>query len=173
MALNESTIGDLSGLAGDWTLDPAQTSVTFRTKAMWAFPVKGTMTALSGAAHVSGSDVHGTLVIDAASVDTKNKKRDAHLRTKDFFEVETHPTLVFTATGGHRSGDGHVDITGEFTVRGVSLPLTLHADVEVSGHTATLTTHFEIDRSQWGLTWTKMGAGLNNQVEIRAHFTRA
>jgi polyisoprenoid-binding protein YceI len=173
MAMHESTAGDLSDFAGDWTLNPEQTSVIFHTKAMWVFPVKGTMRALSGDAHVSGSDVTGTLVIDAASVDTKNKRRDTHLRTKDFFEVETHPTLVFTATGGHQSGDGHVDITGEFTVRGTSLPLTLHADVQVSGNTATVSTQFEIDRSQWGLSWAKMGAGVKNQVEIRAQFTRA
>jgi polyisoprenoid-binding protein YceI len=171
---SESNADDLSQFVGDWTLDPEATSVTFRTKAMWVFPVKGTMKALSGEAHVSAdAPVRGTLVIDAASVDTKNKKRDIHLRTKDFFEVEAHPTLVYTANGGHQNGADEVDVTGELTVVGKSQPVTLHAKVNVSGNTATLTTQVEIDRSQWGLNWAKMGAGLKNQVEIEAHFNRA
>ncbi len=68
---------------------------------MWIVPVKGTAKALSGDGHV-GADgsVQGTLVIDAASINTKNKKRDAHLRTDDFFEVDKYPTLTFTVDGG-------------------------------------------------------------------------
>lgn len=174
MTQTESTADDLSQFVGDWTLNPDQSSVTFRTKAMWVLPVKGTMKALSGEAHV-GADaaVSGSLVLDAASVDTKNKKRDIHLRTKDFFEVETYPTLTFTATGGRPTGDGEVDVTGELTVHGQSRPVTLHAKVAVSGNTATLSTQVDIDRSEWGLKWAKMGSGLKNQVEIEAQFNRS
>ena len=86
---------DLSDFAGKWELDRDRTSIAFHTKAMWVFPAKGTFRALEGVGNVAADGrISGTLVIDAASVDTKNKKRDAHLRTADFFEVETFPTMT-------------------------------------------------------------------------------
>ena len=82
-------------------LDPDRTSIVFHTKAFWVFPVKGTAKAIEGAGTV-GADgsISGTLVIDAASIDTKLKRRDAHLRTADFFEVERFPAITFEATSG-------------------------------------------------------------------------
>jgi polyisoprenoid-binding protein YceI len=165
---------DLSRLAGSWVLDPEKTTVTFRTKAMWVLPVKGTAKALSGDAQISpDAAVKATLVIDAASFDTKNKKRDDHLRSEDFLEVVKYPTIVFTANGGRPAGAGRVEITGVLTVHGATQPLTLQAEVTGSENSATVSTEVEIDRSLWGLSWAKMGAGLKNQVAIRAHFNRA
>ena len=168
------TTSDLSRLAGSWELDPEKTTVTFRTKAMWLLPVKGTAKALSGDAQI-GPDaaVKATLVIDAASFDTKNKKRDDHLRSEDFLEVVKYPTIVFTANGGRPAGAGRVEITGVLTVHGGTQPLTLQAEVSGSGNSATVSTEIEIDRSLWGMSWAKMGAGLKNQVAIRAHLNRA
>jgi polyisoprenoid-binding protein YceI len=93
------TGSDLSRLAGTWRLDPDTTSVTFRTKAMWILPIKGTAKALSGDAQVKpdGAAVKGTLVIDAASFDTKNEKRDDHLRSED---------------NANRAGDGRFNSPG-------------------------------------------------------------
>jgi polyisoprenoid-binding protein YceI len=86
---------------GKWMLDPDRTSIVFHTKAMWVFPAKGTARAIEGVGTM-GTDggLSGSLVVDAASIDTKNRKRDAHLRTADFFEVETFPTINFEATSG-------------------------------------------------------------------------
>jgi polyisoprenoid-binding protein YceI len=168
------TTSDLSQLAGTWALDPEETEVTFRTRAIWFLPVKGTAKALGGVAQVSpDGTVNGTLVIDAASVDTKNKKRDDHLCSEDFFEVVKYPTIVFTVDGGLRAGPGRVELRGVLTVHGQSRPLTLHAVVSRSGTSATVSTEVEIDRSQWGMSWVKMGTGLKSQVAIRAHFDRA
>ncbi len=167
------TTSDLSQLTGTWALDPQRTIVTFRTKAMWVLPVKGTAKALSGDAQVSpDAAMKGTLVIDAASFDTKNKKRDDHLRSSDFLEVVKHPTIVFTATGGRPAGAGRVEITGVLTVRGRTQPVTLQAEVSGSGNSATVSTEVEIDWSLWGVSWAKMGARVKNHVAIRAHFDR-
>lgn len=167
------TRSDLSQLAGTWTLDPEKTTVAFRTKAMWVLPVKGVAKALNGDAEISGDTVKGKLVIDAASFDTKSTKRDNHLRSEDFLEVVKYPTIVFMANGGRPAGPDRVEITGVLTVHGRSQPLTLQAEVTRSGNSATVSAEVEIDRRLWGVSWVKMGAGLKNQVAIRAHFNRA
>ena len=141
---------------------------------MWVLPVKGVAKVLSGEAEVTPDGlVTGTLVIDAASFDTKNKKRDDHLRTADFLEVAKYPTIVFKASGGRPVGAGLVELSGVLTVHGQTQPLTLQAEVSGSGNSVTVRTQVEIDRSLWGVSWAKMGAGLKNQVTIRAHFDRA
>jgi polyisoprenoid-binding protein YceI len=170
---SNSTTGNLSAFTGTWALDPEKTTVNFRTKAMWVLPVKGTAKALSGNAKISpDGDVTGTLVIDAASFDTKNKKRDDHLRSEDFLEVVKYPTITFTANSGSAVGSGRFEISGVLTVRGRSQPLTLHAEVTGIGDATKIVTEVEIDRSQWDVSWAKMGAGLKNHVVIRAHFDR-
>jgi polyisoprenoid-binding protein YceI len=164
---------DLTRFSGTWTLDPERTTVEFHTKAMWILPVKGRAKALSGEAQINPSgDATGRLVIDATSVDTKNRKRDNHLRTADFFEVDKFPTIEFAATRARPAGAGLVEVTGDLTVHGVVKPLTLQAEVSESGNSATVSSEVEIDRSLWGVTWAKMGTGLKNTVRVSAHFDR-
>jgi polyisoprenoid-binding protein YceI len=171
----DETTSDLSRLAGTWVLDPGETSVTFRTKAMWIVPVEGTAKALSGDAQVGpDASASGTLVIDATSFDTKNKRRDAHLRSRTFLEVDKYPTIVFTATGGGAAGAGRIEISGVLTVHGRNQPLTLQAEVNESATSASLSSEVEIDRRLWGVSWGgQMGVGLKVRVAIRAHFDRA
>jgi polyisoprenoid-binding protein YceI len=169
---DETAVG-LSAYAGRWTLDPSHTSIEFHTKAMWVLSVKGTFKSIEGGGTV-GTDgsVTGSLVLDAASVDTKKKKRDDHLRTADFFEVNAFPTITFAVTGAHPKGAGKVELTGDLTIHGSARPLTLLADVSSADGTATLSAEVDIDRSAWGLTWAKMGAALTNHVVIKARFTK-
>ncbi len=173
MTSSHETAADLSPYAGTWTLDPSQTSIEFHTKAMWVLNVKGTFKAIEGSGTV-GADgsMRGSLVFDAASVDTRNKRRDNHLRTADFFEVDVFPTIIFTVTDSHSSGTGKVELTGDLTVHGTTRPLTLLADVSVEGDAATVSAQVDIDRRAWGLTWAKMGAGLTNHMVIKARFTK-
>jgi polyisoprenoid-binding protein YceI len=174
MTSTNEAAADLSPYAGSWTLEPGQTSVEFHTKALWLLNVVGTFNATEGGA-VVGDDgsVAATFVLDAASVDTKNKKRDDHLRTADFFEVGAFPTISFTVTGARPKGAGKVEMTGTLTIHGVTRPLTLLAETSVTDGAATVLTELDIDRSAWGLTWAKLGAGLKNHVVIKAHFTKA
>jgi polyisoprenoid-binding protein YceI len=166
--------GDLSGLAGTWTLDPRKTTISFRAKVMGFLPVTGTLDALSGQVHVSPDSIaHGALVIDAASLDTKNTRRDDHLRSEDFLDVVKDPTIVFTADGGRPSAAGRFEIDGLLALHGQSHPLTLPPEVDRSGDAATVATEVVIDRRRWGMSWgTKLGVGRNSQVTIRAHFDR-
>jgi polyisoprenoid-binding protein YceI len=167
------TTPDLKTLTGSWTLAPSQTSVTFTTKAMWVLPVRARVTALEGSA-VVGDDgsVSGTLLLDAASFDTKNKKRDAHLRTADFFEVSKYPTILIKVLGATPTPTGDYELAATMTVHGQERPVTLPTSVAVNDNVATVTMETDIDRSKWGISWAKMGAGMQNHVVVSARFTK-
>src|ERR1700733_13078619 len=97
----------ITDLTGTWTLDPRRTTIQIQTKAMWILPVSGTLVVTEGGGNVdSDGRVTGRLVVDANSIDTKNKKRDQHLRTDDFFEVQKYPNIVFDVTGARLSAEG-------------------------------------------------------------------
>jgi polyisoprenoid-binding protein YceI len=163
----------LRDFTGKWVLDPDRTSIVFHTKAMWVFPAKGTAKAIEGVGTVDpDGGLSGTLVIDAASIDTKNKKRDAHLRTADFFEVERFPTITFEVTSGRLAGSGKLELTGTLTVHGQTRPLSVVADLSVAADSVTVSTEVAIDRSEWGLSLTPFGAGLKNNVMINARFRK-
>ncbi|MCW2522119.1 MAG: YceI family protein [Frankiales bacterium] len=165
----------LAASVGSWHLDAARTTVELQTKAMWGLAkVTATFKAIEGWALVGpDGEVSGTLVIDAASVDTRQAKRDAHLLTKDFFEVEAYPTFTYTATSATLGADGTLRIAGTFTAHGQTHPLEVRATVAADGaDSVSVTGRAELDRSQWGLTWTKMGARLHNQVLVTAVFSR-
>jgi polyisoprenoid-binding protein YceI len=165
---------DLSTFAGSWVIDPHRTTVEFRTKAMWVLPVKGRANVIAGGGTVGpDGSLTGTLIVDAASIDTKNKKRDDHLRTADFFEVSKYPTITFEATRGRLEGSGKIELEGTLTVHGQSKPLSLSAEVSMSGDSASVTTEVDIDRSSWGISLTPFGAGLKNRVAINAYFDRS
>jgi len=176
-ATNESTgAGPLAATAGIWKLDSSASTVELVTKAMWGLAtVKAVFKPTEGGGTV-GDDgsVAGTLVVDASSVATKSKKRDNHLRGGDFFEVETYPTFTYTATGSRPVSGNQVTVIGTLTVHGESRPLDIPVTVSGAGpNQVRVTGEVEIDRSKWGLTWAKMGAGLINQVTVTAVFTRA
>ena len=169
---NQNSV-DLGDFVGKWVLDPDRTSIVFHTKAMWVFPAKGTAKAIEGEGAV-GADgsFSGALVIDASSIDTKNKKRDTHLRTADFFEVEKFPTITFEVTTGRLAGPGKLELVGTLTVHGQARPLAVMADLSVAADTVIVSTEAVIDRSAWGLTLRPFGAGLKNKVMVSALFTK-
>lgn len=167
------TPGELAPAVGNWVLDPAATTIAFTTKAMWVLPVKGSFAATGGAGTVTpDGSATGSLTIDAASVSTGMSKRDAHLRTKDFFDVARFPTLRYEVTSVAAAG-GELRFTGSFTVAGQTHPLVLTGTATPAGDRLTVLAHGELDRTQWGLTWAKMGAGVHNDINISAVFTRA
>ena len=169
---NQNSV-DLGDFVGKWVLDPDRTSIVLRTKAMLVVPAKGTAKAIEGEGTV-GADggLSGTLVIDVASIDTKNKKRDAHLRTADFFEVEKFPTITFEATSDRVADPGKLELAGTLTVHGQTRPLVVMADLRVTADTVTVSTEVVIDRSAWGLSLRPFGAGLKNKVMVSALFTK-
>jgi polyisoprenoid-binding protein YceI len=164
---------DPKDFAGRWELDPDQTSIEFRTKALWVIPTKGTFRALEGVGTVTADGaISGTVAIDAASVATNNKKRDTHLRTADFLEVETFPTITYEATSGRLTGAGTIELDGTLTVHGETRPLAISAYFRVTADSVTIWGDVDVDRSAWGLTLTPFGAGVKNRVFVRALFRK-
>ena len=125
---------DLANFVGTWKLNPERTSVDFRTRAAWIIPVKGALQAIGGNALVDANGrVSGEIVIDPASVDTKTKKRDDHLRSADFFDIAHYPTITFTVTAVRLAPSGDLDVVGNLDVHGRSTPLALLAEVDPEG----------------------------------------
>jgi polyisoprenoid-binding protein YceI len=162
-------------MQGAWTLDPEATTVRFSQKAMWGLAsVNGTFAATEGSGRIDPSGVTGDLVLSAASVDTNNAKRDTHLRSADFFDVELHPTLVVRVLSG-AAVPGGVELHAQLTVKGISEPQNLVARLlSRTPNTVTLAIATEVDRERFGLLWNKLGMmkGLT-KVQIEATFRRA
>jgi len=110
--------------AGTWKLDPSRSSVEFAVKHFWGMTtVKGVLTRFEGQATVETSGgISGTMTIDADSVDTKNAKRDAHLRSADFFDVANHPTITFSSRDVTPQVDDRFRVTGDLTAAGQTHP---------------------------------------------------
>ncbi|MDH6117580.1 YceI family protein [Kitasatospora sp. GAS204B] len=165
---------DLS--VGAWHLDPAASSVRIQHKAMWGLVnVKGAFTKLSGEGELlPDRSAHGTLTVDAASIDTKNAKRDVHLRSADFFDVDNHPTFTFTADSVTADNAGIAQVTGHLTVLGTTRPLEFTAQAAAATPTdVTLTGEVAVDRVDFGMGWNKGGMlkGLTT-VTLSLRFTR-
>jgi polyisoprenoid-binding protein YceI len=163
-------------LAGSWTVDASRSQVGLRTKSMWGLaPVNGVFRDVSGNAAVTAEgEVSGTIAVRAGSIDTKNKKRDEHLRSADFFEAGEYPEITFSIGGVRPSGPG-IAVTGGLTVHGVTRPLTFEAQVSsFDGDEVWLDAQVTVDRSDFGLTWSPMGmASMNNTLTIHAVLTRS
>jgi polyisoprenoid-binding protein YceI len=145
---------------GQWQLDPTASTVALRHRTMWGLvTVKGAFTAVSGQGEVKpDGSAHGTVTLGAASLDTKNAKRDQHLRSDDFFDVDHHPEITFTVRSARAESDDTALIDGELTVRGISRPQSFTARVEQAGADAvTLAGEFTVDREQFGMGWNQMG----------------
>jgi polyisoprenoid-binding protein YceI len=166
-------------LAGSWTLDPSRSQVRLRSKSMWGLvSVKGVFTGVSGTGTVSPSGaVSGTIAVAAASIDTKNKKRDEHLRSADFFDAGNHPGITVSVDGISLSGTG-AQVTGTLAVRDRTRPVSFEATVEakvdaVDGAEIWLDAEVQVNRADFGLTWNQMGmASMDNTITVHAVFTR-
>lgn len=118
--------------AGTWTIDPAHSRVGFSVKHLGIATVRGYFGAFEGslttAGEISGATI--TAVVEAASIDTNEEQRDAHLRSADFFDAEAHPQLTFRSTAIQATGDDEFTVAGELTMRGVTRPVELKAEVQ-------------------------------------------
>jgi polyisoprenoid-binding protein YceI len=136
--------------------------------------VNGVFRDVSGNGTVSpAGQVSGTLTVAAASVDTKNAKRDTHLRSADFFDTANHPDITVTVHGIRPSGQD-ADVTGTLTVRDRTQPLSFTAGLAVQGNGEVwLDAVVHINRADFGLTWNFLGmVSMDNTLTIHAVFTR-
>lgn len=144
---------------------------------MWGLvAVKGAFGQVSGTGTVSADgEVTGRVAVAAASIGTKNKKRDTHLRSAEFFDSANHPDLVFTVTGITPSGSGSgVTVSGLLIVRDQTRPLSFGAVVAGSSASeVTLDAKVPVNRSDFGLAWNQLGmASMDNILDIHAVFSR-
>ena len=134
-ALTASTSTQIPGyVVGTWDIDPVHSDVSFTVRHMMVSKVRGRFGSFSGeivtAPEFSDSTV--TTTVDATSVDTGNDQRDGHVRTADFFAVETHPTWTFRSTAIRPDGAEYA-LDGELTIKGVTRPVTFALEVNGFG----------------------------------------
>lgn len=145
-----------------WTVDPMHTQVEFSAKHMGLMTVKGHFTAVRVSIDLSEGDFTASSVeatIDAHSLITNDARRDAHLKSPDFLNVEQFPTIAFRSNRIERAAHDHYKMMGDLTIRNVARPVTL--DVVYSGQAkdpmgsmhAGFSANATINRKDWGLTW--------------------
>jgi polyisoprenoid-binding protein YceI len=116
---------------GTWVADPAHSRVEFAVKHLGIATVRGTFEKFEGSFEL-GDDISTaafTATIDAASINTNEEQRDAHLRSADFFAAETHPQLAFRSTTVEPVDKDTFRITGELTMHGITREVALEAVV--------------------------------------------
>ncbi|HSZ49388.1 MAG TPA: YceI family protein [Streptosporangiaceae bacterium] len=120
--------------AATWSIDPVHSEVGFSVRHMMVSKVRGRFTTFSGqlvtAADPTQSSV--TAEIDLASINTGQEQRDAHIKSADFFEVETYPTMTYKSTG-IRVEDGEYILDGDLTLKGVTKSVPLHLELNGFG----------------------------------------
>ena len=146
-----------------WNIDPVHTVAEFKVKHMMISNVKGQFTTVTGVMTLDEADVTRSRIeasIQAASVNTRDAQRDAHLKSADFFDVEKFPTLSFKSTRVTRSGDGELAVTGDLTIHGVTRQVAFAVEGPTPpakdpwGNTRVgLSATTRISRKDFGLTW--------------------
>ena len=162
-----------------WNIDHSHSDVHFTVRHLMVSKVRGRFASWTATLDLDDEDLSKSKVevaIDAASIDTKEPKRDDHLRSPDFFEVEKFPQLTFKSTHVERTADDELAVTGDLTIHGItrSVRLTVEEGGRVKdpwggtriGYSAKAT----ISRKEFGLTWNALleagGVAVGDKIEI-------
>jgi polyisoprenoid-binding protein YceI len=146
-----------------WNIDPVHSNAEFKVRHMMISNVKGEFKGLTGTLKLDNTDLTKSGVevsFDAATINTGDPQRDAHLKSPDFFDVEKFPTLIFKSNRVSKNADGAPTVAGELTIHGVTRNVVL----EVEGPSAPtkdpwgntrigLSAKTRINRKDFGLTW--------------------
>ena len=169
---------------GTWQIDTSHSSVGAVARHLMVAKVRGHFSRFSGTVTIGATPEESSVVasIDAASIETADEQRDGHLRSPDFLDVATYPTLEFRSTKVTQTGETSLRAEGVLTIRGIERPVTLHveylglADDPFGNTHAVFSAATEIDREEWGMTWNKaletggvlVGRRLKIELEIQA-----
>ncbi|MHB8873010.1 MAG: YceI family protein [Myxococcaceae bacterium] len=166
--------------AATWELDSSHSSASFAVRHLMVSTVRGDFGKTTGTLELDEKDVSKSKVeaaIEVTTINTRDAKRDEHLRSAEFFDVAKYPTITFKSKKVEKAGKGQLKVTGALTIRGVTKDVVL--DVEYAGteakdpwgnikQGATATTR--INRSDFGLTWNKAletgGVAVGDEVKI-------
>ena len=146
-----------------WNIDPAHTTAEFKVKHMMIANVKGQFSKVTGVLTLDESDLANSRVeatIEAASIETRDGQRDAHLKSADFFDVEKFPTLHFKSTGISIVRNGELSVEGNLTIHGVTRKVRFAVEGPTPpakdpwGNTrVAISASTKINRKDFGLTW--------------------
>lgn len=163
-----------------WNVDEVHSTIGFSVRHMMISNVKGTFNHFEGTIEADPHDLTDASIeftIDASSIDTRKTDRDNHLRSADFFDVENYPNLTFNVTNVEKKSKDHYDMTGDFTIKDTTKPVTFDVKFEgvakdpMSGEEAAgFTGKTTINRKEFGLTWNAAletgGVVVSDEVKI-------
>ncbi|HBJ72843.1 MAG TPA: polyisoprenoid-binding protein [Actinobacteria bacterium] len=153
---------DLSATTGTWAIDPSHTTIGFSARHAMVAKVRGNFTEFTGSFTLDGEvpqNSSAELLVQTASLTTQNEDRDAHLKSADFLNVETNPTLTFKSTGVNVKGGDTFVVTGDLTIGGITKSVDVDFElVGVSqdpwgGTRIGFDGETEITRKDFGLVW--------------------
>jgi polyisoprenoid-binding protein YceI len=162
MTTTSTAPATLADLSGSYTIDPTHTRIGFVARHAMVTKVRGSFNEFEGSGVVDETDLaasHVSLTIQAASIDTRNEQRDAHLRSNDFLAMDEFPQITFVSTGFRQTGDTSLDLTGDLTIKGVTNSVTVPFEFEgaATDPFGNLRVGFEgavtINRKDYGITW--------------------
>lgn len=163
-----------------YDIDPAHSAAAFAVKHMMVSTVRGEFDKVSGTVVLDEKDLKKSRIeatIDATTISTRNEKRDAHLKSPDFFDVEKFPTITFKSSEVKAAGKGKFKVAGDLTLHGVTKPVVL--DVESASteakdpygnikRGAVATT--KLNRKDFGLSWNAAletgGVAVSDEVVV-------
>jgi polyisoprenoid-binding protein YceI len=151
-----------ASITGTYALDATHSRIGFVARHAMVTKVRGSFHEFEGSGFFDADQPSNSklaVTIQAASIDTRNADRDAHLRSNDFFDMDTYPTLSFTSTSVEPAGSDVYRVTGDLTIKGITKPVTL--DLELSGTAVDpygntrlgLEGSTVINRKDWGVNW--------------------
>ncbi len=165
--------------AQTWKIDPAHSTAAFAVRHMMVSNVKGSFGKLEGTIVYDGTNIGGVsaeATIDTTTITTNNEKRDAHLKSPDFFDAAGHPTITFKSKRAEPQGKGRFRLIGDLTMRGTTKEVALDVEgptdpvtVQNSqriGATATTT----LNRKDYGVSWSRAmdggGVVVGDEVKV-------
>jgi polyisoprenoid-binding protein YceI len=161
-----------------WTIDPSHSHLEFGVRHLMISTVKGRFADFSGIIQLDPADLTTAkldVTVNTASIDTRTADRDSHLRSADFFDVETYPTLTYAGRRVEKVGDGY-RVVGDLTIRGVTreVPLAVSLEGEVKDPWGNQRMAFaattKINRADFGLVWNAAletgGVVVSDEVKI-------
>ena len=165
--------------ATTWDFDLTHSSVNFHVRHLMVSKVHGQFHTWGGQLLLDFDDLsrsHVEVTIDVASLDTREDKRDAHLKSPDFFDAEQFPKLTFVSTGVTRIGDDELELVGDLTIRGTTRPVRLAVELggqvqdPWGGTRAGFSARATISRKEFGLNWNALletgGVVVGDKIEI-------
>ncbi len=169
-----------------WNVDASHSTLGFSVKHMMVSKVRGTFNQFNANVEANENDLTGATIefaVNVSSIQTNNDDRDNHLRSADFFDVETFPEIKFVANNIFKKSDDTYQIGGDLTIKAVTKPIVFDAEYEGKGtnpwgqEVVGFTADAKINRKEFGLTWNQaletggvlVGEDIKLSLEIQAN----